>query len=235
MKISNLSSEELVDRLILSVINYKDNADKLDSYPVIRKGSFAVLAQLCVGEKNDAGQYTACLTVTNSMLEKWGLPKEQLFEIAADNSKKLFPVTNQPITEYLDHSYAGAAVLFPDGFDIGNISVLTNEQHFNGAATLFYDASVLDRIAKENETAKLMLVPSSVNQIYCIPVTNGEELRDARAVCDEFLQMLSEEERLAENALVYDNNSKTVTETNGQTYSLDLADTTIRKQEMGGR
>lgn len=235
MKISNLSSEELVDRLILSVINYKDNEDKLDSYPVIRKGSFAVLAQLCVGEKNDAGQYTACLTVTNSMLEKWGLPKEQLFEIAADNSKKLFPVTNQPITEYLDHSYAGAAVLFPDGFDIGNISVLTNEQHFNGAATLFYDASVLDRIAKENETAKLMLVPSSVNQIYCIPVTNGEELRDARAVCDEFLQMLTEEERLAENALVYDNNSKTVTEANGQTYSLDLADTTIRKQEMGGR
>lgn len=235
MKISNLSSEELVDRLILSVINYKDNEDKLDSYPVIRKGSFAVLAQLCVGEKNDAGQYTACLTVTNSMLEKWGLPKEQLFEIAADNSKKLFPVTNQPITEYLDHSYAGAAVLFPDGFDIGNISVLTNEQHFNGAATLFYDASVLDRIAKENETAKLMLVPSSVNQIYCIPVTNGEELRDARAVCDEFLQMLTEEERLAENALVYDNNSKTVTEANGQMYSLDLADTTIRKQEMGGR
>ena len=151
MEISNLSSEELVDRLILSVINYKDNEDKLDSYPVIRKGSFAVLAQLCVGEKNDAGQYTACLTVTNSMLEKWGLPKEQLFEIAADNSKKLFPVTNQPITEYLDHSYAGAAVLFPDGFDIGNISVLTNEQHFNGAATLFYDASVLDRIAKEND------------------------------------------------------------------------------------
>lgn len=235
MKISSLSTEELVSRLMIAVINFKENEDKLESFPVIRKGSFAILSQICIGEKNDAGQYTTCLTVTNSMLEQWGFPKDKLFEIAADNSKRLFPTTTQSITDYLEPSHSAESIEFPEGLELSNITVLTNEQHFNGAATLFYDSAILDEIARKNEVAKMILVPSSVNQVYCIPVTNGEEMKDARAVCDEFLQMFTDEERLAENALVYDSGTRTITETNGQTYSLDLNEVAVRKQEHGGR
>lgn len=48
MKISEMTTNELKERLILEVINYQESADRLFNFPFIRKGSFAILPQLCI-------------------------------------------------------------------------------------------------------------------------------------------------------------------------------------------
>lgn len=97
MEIANMTSDEIASRLMLTVMNYEENKENITDFPYIRKGKFALVAQLCVGEKNDAGQYTACLTVTDSMIKQWGFQKNVLFEIAADNSRTLFPSICEPL------------------------------------------------------------------------------------------------------------------------------------------
>lgn len=222
MEIKNYSSQELAERLILTTINYLENEDKLDDFPYIQKGNFALLAQLCLGEKNEYGDFTACITVTNSMLNKWGIEKNIMFEIAADNSKKLFPVSYERMNDYLEKRMNDDIFELPHEFNIKDIIVLTNEKHFNGAATIFYEPDILEVICKEIDNEKMILMPSSVNQIYCMPYKDDEQLQDLQMVYKEFVLESGIEEALTNGLLTYDCETKQLTEMNGLSYSPDL-------------
>lgn len=231
MKISDLNAEELTSRLILAVINYKENEDKIGGYPFVKKGNFAILTQLCVGEKNDVGQYTACLTVTNDLLEQWGLSKEQLFDIAADNSKKMFPSDVQPLTNYTEKSLLKVNVELPDDMSLNDVIVLTNQQHFNGAATLFYEPGILHDIAKEKNVNQLVLMPSGVNQIYCIPMRDNMSLEECKSLYQNLIDMIDKDNRLADSILSFNSQSGMVTEVDGESYPLNLNNTSVRRAE----
>lgn len=228
MEIANMTSEEITSRLIMSVINYEENKSNIAHFPYIKKGNFAILAQFCVGEKNDSGQYTACLTVTDSMLEQWGFEKKSLFDIAADNSRILFPSVCEPLEKYLDFSRSEVRMMLPDGVVIPNVMVLTNEFHFNGAATLFYDPERINHIAEQLNSEKLILMPSSVNQIYCISQKNRDDLKIFQDLYQELAEMTDKEKMLSDSILTYDANTKTVTEAIGNSYTLDLNETVAR-------
>ena len=222
MQTDNMTSEELSSRLMITVINYEENKDKLDDFPYIQKGSFAILMQLCVGEKNDKGHYTVCLNITNSMLDKWGLDKETLFEIAADNSKKLLPVMYQTVENYLDVDVYDSLPKIAEEIDISNIVVLTNKMHFNGAATMFYDTDVLNDIAAYLKSERVILLPSSVNQIYCIPYDKNEMIHECQELFKELVTASSREDSLTKSVLTYNARNGLVTEMNGVSYGLDL-------------
>lgn len=231
MKISDLNAEELTSRLILTAINYNDNEDKIGGFPLIKKGNFALLTQLCVGEKNDAGQYTACLTVTNALLEQWGLSKEQLFDIAADNSQKMFPADVQPLANYTEKSLLKVNVEMPDEMSLNDVIVLTNQQHFNGAATMFYEPDILRSIAREKNVKQLVLMPSGVNQIYCIPMKDNTSLEECKSLYQNLIDMIDKDNRLADSILSYDSQSGMVTEVDGESYSLYLNNAMMRRTE----
>lgn len=231
MQTDNLSSEELASRLMITVINYEENKDKLDDFPYIQKGSFAVLMQLCVGEKNDKGHYTVCLNITNSMLNKWGLEKNTLFEIAADNSKKLFPAMYQTVENYLDVEVYKSLPKISGEIDISNIIVLTNHMHFNGAATMFYDPDVLNDIAASLHSEKITMLPSSVNQIYCIPQRTNEEIQECQEIFKELVAASNREEALAKSILTYNARNGMITEMNGVSYGLNLNEAANRRME----
>lgn len=231
MKIANMTSDEIASRLILTVMNYEENKENITDFPYIRKGKFALVAQLCVGEKNDAGQYTACLTVTDSMIKQWGFQKNVLFEIAADNSRSLFPSICEPLEKYLYMDQLKDHALMPDGVAIPNVMVLTNEYHFNGAATMFYDPEKLNEAAAMLSCEKLALMPSSVNQVYCIPQKGNDDLKSYQDLYQKFAEALGNENMLSENLLVYDTKTQTITESAGTTYALDLKETAARRAE----
>ena len=225
MEIKNYSSQELSERLILTTINFTENEDKLEDFPYIQKGNFALLTQLCLGEKNEFGDFTACITVTNSMMEKWGIEKNIIFEIAADNSKKLFPVLYERMNEHLEKRMKDEIFELPHEFNIKDVVVLTNEKHFNGAATMFYEPDILDVICREIGEDELILMPSSVNQIYCMPYKDDEQLQELESVYKEFVLENGIEDALTNGLLTYDNEIKLITEMNGLSYRLDLTET----------
>ena len=233
MKLENLEIEELSARLFLIAINYDENQEKLFAFPFERRGSFAILTQLCVGEKNNLGQYTACLTVTNNMLENWGVTKESLFCMAAENSKHLFPAEYKNITEYLDSNHCFEPIMLPDGVDVSQVFVLTNRQHFNGAATIFYAPEVLDEIAEKVHTDKVMLLPSSINEIYCMPIRNSEVVQEYEEIFSGLIDILGGEELITRKAMEYDTKTKEFSEVEGESFCRDFMQTAVSRKGMG--
>lgn len=220
MKIADMTMEDLSERLILSVINYNESAERLLTFPHIRKGSFAVLAQLCMGEKNINGLYTTCLTVTNDMLNGWNIGKDNLFKMAAANSQKLFPAISEPIVSFL--SSEGVRKFLEDDFDISKVIVLSNESFFNGAAALFYESDILDRIAKELNSGKMFIMASSVNHMYCIPENAGLSEEALQDIFKELSGVVEESKKICDSILIYDSSQKMISEAGGVSYNLSL-------------
>lgn len=231
MKLGNLSSEEISSRLILAAINYEENKKELEEFPFLQKGSIALMTFLCVGEKNKSEKYNVCVAVSNKMLENWGIERNVLFDIAADNSRKMFPTMYQGISNYLEPKVLDKMSFLSGEINVADIMVLSNELHFNGAATMFYDPEVLDKIAEVMESEKVILLPSSSNQIYCVPYRSQKDLQECQDVFMQHVIELGEADALTKNALLYDCNSKKITEMNGVSYDLSLTESFSRRAE----
>lgn len=220
MKISDMTIDDLSERLILSVINYNDSAERLLNFPHIRKGSFAVLTQLCMGDKNINGMYTTCLTITNDMLNGWNVSKENLFEMASTNSQNLFPVILEPVVSFL--SDEGVQQFMDDNFDISKIVVLSNKSFYNGVATLFYESEALDKIARAFDSEKVHIMASSVNHMYCIPENVGLSEESLQNIFKELSGAVEEKEKVCDSILTYDSTQKKISEIGGHSYNLSL-------------
>ena len=234
MKLSDMSREDLASKLLLSVINYEENKERLMNFPFVIKGEFAVLSQLCVGEKNTEGQHTACLTVTNDMLAQMRITKDELFEFSKENSKALLPAVIQPVTKYMDGTEAIGIVMLPNGIDLSEIYVLTNEHHFNGAATIFYEPEILGVMAEELNSEKIILLPSSINEIYCLPIRNAEDEQEYQEIFGGLSDILSDESLHIKSVLTYDNISGEIREMDGTTYEPELVPVNVNRH-MSGR
>lgn len=232
MKISDMTTKDLAERLILEVINYDESADRIFNFPYIQKGSFAILPQLCMGDKNLNGHYTTCLNVTNDMLNGWNIEKEELFKLAAENSAKEFPMSLEAITDVL--SADEMSVFLEDSFDISKIMVLSNETYFNGAAAMFYPGS-LDQTAVLLDSDRFFILPTSVNYVYCMPIDNGISKEELVALSKEVSKVLEKENQLCDNLMIYDTTSKKVEEYGGDTYSVSLdQEKNLQNRRMNG-
>lgn len=223
MKISEMNREELAGRLILSVLNAEDSKERLLNFPHKIKGDFALVSQLCLGDRNIEGQYTSCITVTNDILNNWGITKDEMFDMAATNSRRMFPVLVEPIENLVGGMSEGEKSLFKaDGINLPNCYVITNKQFYNGAAAMFYEPDVFDRLAARLKTDNLYLLPSSTNHIFCVPVSN---LMQAEEYTEVFSQFVSEapEKRLADKVYTYDSLSKMIS-CDGITFSPYVTD-----------
>lgn len=232
MKISDMTTKDLAERLILEVINYDESADRIFNFPYIQKGSFAILPQLCMGDKNLNGHYTTCLNVTNDMLNGWNIEKEELFKLAAENSAKEFPMSLESITDVLRSDEV--SVFLEDSFDISRIMVLSNETYFNGAAAMFYPGS-LDQTASLLDSDRFFILPTSVNYVYCMPIDNGISKEELVALSKEVSKALEKENQLCDNLMIYDTTSKKVEEYGGDTYSVSLdQEKNLQNRKMNG-
>lgn len=232
MKISDMTTKDLAERLILEVINFDESADRIFNFPYIQKGSFAILPQLCMGDKNLNGHYTTCLNVTNDMLNGWNIEKEELFKLAAENSAKEFPMSLESITDVLRSDEV--SVFLEDSFDISRIMVLSNETYFNGAAAMFYPGS-LDQTASLLDSDMFFILPTSVNYVYCMPIDNGISKEELVALSKEVSKVLEKENQLCDKLLIYDSTSKKVEEYGGDTYSVSLdQEKNLQNRRMNG-
>lgn len=208
MRVSDLDFRDISERLILSVMNYEQNFDRLDSYPHVIKGDMVLVCQLCVGEKNKEGLYTSCLTVTNDLLGKWNMDKDILFTIAAKNGKELMKPSIEQVS------------VDKDEFGFNFNYVLTNAYHFNGASSMFYDSGMIEKLGN-----KVILLPVSSNEVYIIspvPEENEEHFIDT---VEELYQEFKEKSNavLSEHALIYDKgNPGVLSDTEGNSFHLNL-------------
>ncbi|MCR5330366.1 MAG: DUF5688 family protein [Lachnospiraceae bacterium] len=216
------------DRIFFKLISNDRNLELLEQLPHVKINNL-VLIFACLVEHSPEG--IASIRVDNALMRKWDTDVSTLFEIASENTVKLFPpkifrLENRNINLLLSHRLDDDAIedLFVnDGAgedpenepkkwipeDIPSLFVLTNHSGVDGASCIVYDG-LLERI-KRRIGRGFYIIPSSVHEVLILPESDEfckETLEDM--VRDVNSTVLAEMDILSENVYHYPEDSFTV-------------------------
>lgn len=190
--------ETLKDKIAFKLINRKANQKMLETMPYFTYLDLAIVFYCRI---EDADGRMGSFTVNNELLKTWQVGKEELYDLAIKNTKRLFGIEIKDIQEVIvdlvlnsDHIIQGPV---PDWLreemikDIREqvvkypIYVLTNRPGHFGAVCMLYKE--IENFAEQIDD-DLYIVPSSVHEVLLIPAS--EEISDA-----ELLDILHEVNR----------------------------------------
>ena len=164
LQFSNVKS-----KIYFSLINYDRNKDILQEIPHRKFLDLAVTYKV-LGKVGMRGILSA--NVNNSLLEVWNTTEEELYNLAKENTPKLFNFMSCNIIDVIKESediiedlYEGEV---PDFLPDENIMIAaTNELNHLGSHVLLYQ-DYLRKILRENNVTKAYILPSSIHEIILL-------------------------------------------------------------------
>jgi len=194
----SMDIETIKKNIFIKLINYERNKELFKDSPYIPFLDLAVCFRYLV-KHNESG--IASAIVRNSDLEKWKINIDELYELAKENTLRIFPPNLKRLDILLKE-------VVPDDLDIPEdtqLYVLTNLQGINGASYLLFD-EIIKKFAKE-KNSNLFILPSSIHEVLLLPETqefNKDEL--ANMVQDINKYVVSDMDFLSDNVYFYNLN-----------------------------
>ncbi len=198
----NVDVEDIKDNAVIKLVNYERNKDKLEECPYIPYLDLAISFRFLV-KLDDCG--VASALITNKDLHRMEMTKEELYQLAMDNTRRLFPEKLRCMDEFIPNMEQ----LCPNKEDRNKLYVLTNEAGVNGATSMLYDG-VIRNFAKEVNKS-VFIMPSSIHEIILICCDEMEKDRLKALVKEVNKFIVSELEYLSDNVYVYDLDSDKIT------------------------
>jgi hypothetical protein len=146
--------------------------------------------------------------ITKEFAKKIGFSEPKLFQLALENTKRMFPMTVRLISEVIEEAFSDLCEETPEG--PLDMYVLSNSRDFYGATTIMYD-DVLQSLCDQLDS-NLYLLPSSVHEFLAIPIReefNEEDLKNLVIYVNE--TVLSEGEKLTDSVYAYNKESHELT------------------------
>lgn len=154
-----LDFESVKDRIFYRLISLEEDKEYLQETPYVAFYDLALVFYLLVEQDNNG---LASIKITRRELEMWGVTKDQVYELAKVNTRRLFP----PRIESLEKCILGLLGEIIKGLPSSNMYVISNELCVNGAAAILYEG-VLEKFTKEMDS-DFFLLPSSIHEfILC--------------------------------------------------------------------
>ncbi len=203
ISVPELNIESIKHQIVYQLINTAQNSSLLANAPH-RAFLDLSIVYYWIDERNY--DYKESMPITNMLAQRLGISEEGLFELAKENTCRIYPTVTRTIEDII-RSVMGDYEDIPSGQD-KNISktmwVLSNKDCLNGAAAMLDNTalSVLSTILDSD----LYILPSSVHEVIAIPALNqydkSEEL--AEMVHDINKSYVKPTERLSNQVYRYD-------------------------------
>ena len=156
------SWENVRERLILKLINYKKNREQLSHIPHRIYGDMAVVTQVYL---DDPKIGKGAVMVDESLIDVWSVDKEKVFDAAYENMRR-YRIRSFNLLDYdLEDR--------PDEKDAPNIYVVSYDAPFPGAAALLRTEYLTDFARKKN--TDFYVLPVSVHEFLLIEKREGME------------------------------------------------------------
>lgn len=198
----NVDIDDIKDNAVLKLVNYERNKEKLAECPYIPYLDLAITFRFLV-KLDDCG--VASALITNKDLIKMGITKEELYQLAMDNTRRLFPEKLRCMDEFIPNMEQ----ICPNEEDRNKLYVLTNESGINGATSMLYEG-VIKNFSKEVNRS-VFIMPSSIHEIILICCDEVEKDRLKSLVKEVNKYIVSEIEYLSDNVYVYDLDTDKIT------------------------
>lgn len=93
-------------------------------------------------------------------------------------------------------------ILFEQRMPKDNMLVVTSKDKFHGASRIFCDG-VIDEIHKKFDNKKIIMLPSSIHEVICVPSIT-EDLNELKAIVEDVNKnSLQDNEYLSDNVYVH--------------------------------
>ncbi len=177
--------EDVKKYIVYRIVNYQKNFTLLQELPHKKFMDFAITYHCLV--KND-DELIGTLKITNDHTKLWGITSEELYNLANENTERLFPavirdmddiirsflsededIPEEIIEDLCKHNYQQEVKMY----------VLSNANSVNGASCLLYE-NVIRNFA-EKIKSDLIIIPSSIHEVILLPFYKDmkeEELND---------------------------------------------------------
>lgn len=184
--IPKIELSEAKDNIIFQLINTEQNREMLAGIPYREFQDLTIIYRWVVKVDEDGIQSTM---LRNSLAEQLGLNEEQLFKLAVENTRRIFPPVAKSMNDVI------CEMFIKDGMPrdmaemmIGEMPadkmmyVISNDKGINGAISMLYEDK-LHSLAMELES-DLYILPSSVHEVIAVSAEMGDPY--------EFAEMVSE-------------------------------------------
>lgn len=173
--------EKIRDQIILRAVGLLNNQEYLEDKIYDVKKDMALVYFILL-EKAESNLQTCA--IHQGMLDSYGVSKNEISELAMENTQRLFPPTIKSMEDVLnemilpdcqaDHKSFEQSLCEMSQTGVGDIPcmlILSNEDCINGATSMFYP-DILETITKELGT-DVYVLPSSIHEVILVP-KNGE-------------------------------------------------------------
>lgn len=215
-----LDPEKIKDRVTFSVIGAKNNISMLQDMPHRIKDDMAMVYRIIVNQEN---QEVGSVKISDQLAESLNLNEKDLYNMAMENTPKLFPAQFQSMFDVLKKMMPEMAEMMEPNIFEDSMYVLSNEQNIDGASALFYPG-VQEEIYK-HMGKEYYVLPSSIHETMIVPKNasmNATELKNM--VMELNGTKVSPDEVLTDSVYEYDARSKTLTIANDERYRVNTKD-----------
>lgn len=203
---------EAKDNIVFQLVNTEQNREMLAEVPHREFQDLSIIYRWVVKVDAEGIQSTV---VKNGLAEQFGVNEEQLFKLAAENTRRIFPPCIKSMNEVLLEMFEKdgmpreiAEMMLGEMPADGMMYVISNDRGINGAISMLYEDK-LHSLAMELEN-DLYILPSSVHEVIAVSVDMGEPYELAQMVSEINMDQVALEERLSNQVYHYDKDLRKV-------------------------
>ncbi|MDE6254016.1 MAG: hypothetical protein K2M78_15525 [Lachnospiraceae bacterium] len=212
------------ENIVFQLVNTEQNREMLQGMPHREMEDLSIIYRWVINTKWEGIQSSM---VNNNLAEKLGLNEEQLYNLAVENTRRIFPPCIESMDDIIRKMFSNEGMqedmiemIVQDKQSEKGMWVITNDTKLFGATTILYEDK-LHELA-EQLGSNLYILPSSIHEVIAISAEIGSPDELAVMVEDVNMTEVSIEERLSNQVYHYDKDLRKLSlATNTPNKSLD--------------
>ena len=164
------------DTVIINLINFHKNIEKLDKIPFIRYHDLVITFKCYL---SDYLGETGTICITNDIMKQWGVDLETLLSDAITNTEKILPFELIDMNSFFEDHCCNYE------YDASSLCmyILTNKEKRHGAVSILYPG-LLEKIARDMDS-DLLLIPSSIHEFLILPFHSIDAIEEYNSFINE--------------------------------------------------
>lgn len=214
INVNELTNAECAkDKIVFQLINTEQNKEMLANMPHREFKDLSVIYRMVV--KID-GEGIASTPVHNGLADTLGFTEEQLFKLAAENTKRLLPPVVKSMNDVMREIFMKdgmppeiADMMLGEMPPEQQMYVISNNKGINGAVSMLYEEGLHELAEKLG--SDLYIMPSSIHEVIAVSTDLGNPNELAAMVSEINMSQVELDERLSNQVYHYDKDLRKVT------------------------
>lgn len=206
-------ADSVKDKIVFQLINTEQNREMLANMPHREFTDLSLIYRIVVKIDDKGVESTP---IYNELTETLGFTEEQMFKLAAENTKRHLPPVIKSMKDVIREIFINdgmpmdAVEMMIEGMPPEpQMYVISNNKGINGAVSMLYEDGLHDLAEKLD--SDLYIMPSSIHEVIAVSTDVGNPNDLAAMVASINVEQVALDERLSNQVYHYDKDLRKVT------------------------